>query len=108
MNNKKLVFSTNSDIEIKDEVKDIETVRPNEQHLRIYLDAKSRKGKIVTLIKGFVGKKEDLKELGKNLKTKCGVGGTSKNGEILIQGNFRKKIIEILKTDGYNVKRVGG
>ncbi len=107
MNNKKIVFSTNSDVKIEKE-NVTKTLPPSEQYLKIYLDKKGRKGKIVTLIRGFVGCKKDLKKISKRLKISCGVGGTAKNGEILIQGNFRKKIIEILKDDEYNVKRVGG
>ncbi|MDA3871659.1 MAG: translation initiation factor [Candidatus Marinimicrobia bacterium] len=109
MKNKKIVFSTNSDLKIDEEKeKVIKKLRPSDQHLKIYLDRKGRKGKIVTLIKGFVGDKKDFKEMSKKLKKSCGVGGTAKNGKILIQGNFRENIIEILKSDGYNVKRVGG
>ncbi len=109
MKNKKIVFSTNSNLKIDDKKEGvIKKLRPSNQNLKIYLDRKGRKGKIVTLIKGFVGDKEDLKKMSKRLKKSCGVGGTAKNGEVLIQGNFREKIIEILKSDGYNVKRVGG
>ncbi|MEA3500147.1 MAG: translation initiation factor [Candidatus Marinimicrobia bacterium] len=109
MNNKKIVFSTNSDLEIDKENEEVKKkLPPTEQYLKIYLDSKGRKGKIVTLIRGFVGSKKDLKEMSKRLKKSCGVGGTAKDGEILIQGNFREKIIDILKSDGYNVKRVGG
>ena len=109
MKNKKIVFSTNSNVKIDEENENnIKKLPPNEQYLKIFLDRKGRKGKIVTLIKGFVGTKKDLKEMSKSLKKKCGVGGTVKDNEMLIQGNFREKIIEILKNDGYNVKRVGG
>ena len=77
--------------------------------IRIYLDRKSRKGKEVTLIKGYEGNQDELKELSKELKSKCGVGGSSKNGEIILQGNHRKKVAEILMSKGFkNVKLAGG
>ena len=65
-------------------------------------------GKVATLVKGFIGSEADLKALGKLLKSKCGVGGSAKDGEIIIQGNMREKVMEILKKEGYNYKRVGG
>lgn len=101
------VFSTNSDFDL-DQNEDQETIAPNEQRLEAMFSNKGRGGKTVTVIKGFEGAEEDLKALGKKLKTKCGVGGSIKDGEIIIQGKFRDKIMEILKTEGYNVKRVGG
>jgi len=81
---------------------------PNEQLLELYIDKKQRKGKVATVIKGFVGQQEDLKALEKALKAKCGVGGSSKDGEIIIQGNLRDKVDVLLKAEGYKTKKVGG
>lgn len=99
------VYSTNPDFEYEtDEDENIETLPPDRQKLRITLDKKARKGKSVTLITGFVGTNEDLKELGKLLKSKCGVGGTAKDNEILIQGDFREKVRKILIDKNYKVR----
>jgi len=104
-----VVFSTDPDFEYKhDEEDQEETIAPSVQKLYVSLDRKNRKGKAVTLVTGFHGNEEDLKSLGKNLKSKCGVGGTVKEGIILIQGDFRDRIINLLKAEGYNVKRSGG
>jgi translation initiation factor 1 len=105
-----LVFSTNPNQELDtfQESEENETLVNAKQDLRILLDKKQRRGKEVTLITGFIGKEDDLKELGKKIKTKCGVGGSVKNGEILIQGDFRHKIFEILSTDEYKVKKING
>ena len=104
-----VVFSTNPDFSFEHNGDDeTETVAANKQDLRVTLDKKQRKGKSVTLVTGFVGKEDDLKELGKLLKTKCGVGGTVKDGEILIQGDFRDKILQLLLGMGYKAKKAGG
>lgn len=103
-----IVFSTNPDFDYdKGKQEEQETLPANQQDLRVLLDRKKRKGKTVTLVTGFVGSENDLKVLGKALKSKCGVGGTVKDGEIIIQGDFCKRIIELLKADGYKVKRSG-
>lgn len=99
------VYSTKSDYDYEyDDFEEEETLPPNKQNLIVKLDNKKRKGKTVSLISGFIGSQEDLKELSKILKTKCGVGGSAKENEILIQGNFKDRIIEILKSLKYNVK----
>ncbi len=103
-----VVYSTDNDYSYdyeNDEEPD--TLPPGEQHLKVQLDKKARSGKQVTLVNGFIGTEEDFKLLGKLLKSKCGVGGSVKNGEILIQGDFRNKVVEVLQKEGYNVKRVG-
>lgn len=101
------VFSTNDSFDYNKE-EQIETLAPKKQFLEALFSNKGRGGKTVTVITGFVGSETDLKSLGKLLKTKCGVGGSVKDNEIIIQGNYRDKIMEILKKEGYNVKRVGG
>ena len=97
-----VVYSTNPDFNyITDVEEEIETLDKSKQKLRVTIEKKGRGGKTVTVITGFVGNENDLKTLGKLLKTKCGVGGSVKEGEILIQGEFKQRIIELLKTEGY-------
>jgi len=104
-----MVYSTNPDFEYDyDEEAEAETLPPNQQDLRVMLDRKNRKGKAATLVTGFVGTEDDLKALGKMLKTKCGVGGSAKEGEIIIQGDVRDKVLNLLKDAGYKAKKSGG
>ena len=103
-----IVFSTDPGFVYEDESEEIVSLPNNRQILKVQLDKKQRGGKAVTLVTNFVGKEEDLADLGKMLKTKCGVGGSVKEGEILIQGDFRKKVMELLQKEGYKVKQVGG
>ncbi len=104
-----MVYSTNPDFEYDTEGdEEEETLPPNQQNLRVMLDKKNRKGKAATLVTGFVGTDDDLKTLGKMLKTKCGVGGSTKDGEVIIQGDVRDKVLDLLKNAGYKAKKSGG
>lgn len=106
---KGVVFSTNPDFEYNyNDDEEQETLPPQQQNLRVLIDRKKRKGKEVTLVTGFVGTTEDLKDLGKFLKSKCGVGGSVKDGEILIQGNHKEKALKLLLDKGYKAKPSGG
>lgn len=104
-----VVYSTNQDFEFELDGNDgIDTLPPQQQNLKVMLDKKSRGGKQVTLIDGFTGSDDDLKDLGKLLKNKCGVGGSAKDGQILIQGDHRDKVLQILIQEGYKAKKSGG
>ncbi len=104
-----VVYSTNPDYDYDHENEEVETLPNQQQKLRVMIDRKKRKGKEVTLVTGFIGKEEDMKALGKLLKSKCGVGGSAKDGEIIIQGNNKQKVIDLLKKEGYSqTKGVGG
>lgn len=103
-----MVYSTNPDFSYESEdAAQEETLPAREQDLRVWRDRKGG-GKQVTVVRGFVGTDEDLKALGKQLKTRCGVGGSTKNGEILIQGDVRDKAVEYLRSEGYSAKPAGG
>jgi translation initiation factor 1 len=107
-NREGVVYSTGSDFNfVYKGTDESETLPPKQQLLYISLD-RARAGKVVTVITGFVGKTEDLEALTKTLKSKCGVGGSAKDGEMLIQGDVREKIIVILEKEGYKYKRKGG
>ncbi len=101
-----VVFSTNPDFTYEEEaVQEEETLEPSKQNLIVKIDRKGRAGKQVTLVTGFIGTADDLAELGRTLKVKCGVGGSAKDGEITIQGDFRDRVVTLLKDMGYRAKR---
>ncbi len=108
-NREGIVYSTNPGYNFassKDEM--TASIPAQQQDLRVFLDRKQRAGKTVTIVRGFKGKSDDLEELGKTLKSKCGTGGTVKDGEILVQGDFRDKIVLMLQSMGFKVKKAGG
>lgn len=108
-NREGIVYSTNPDFEFeKAGAEKSEALAPAAQLLYVWLDSKSRKGKTVTLVRGYKGSEEDLELLGRSLKTHCGTGGSVKEGEIIIQGDFREKVVAYLSKGGYKVKRAGG
>ncbi len=102
-----VVFSTNPDFEYDTgEPQEQQTLPPSRQDLRVWRDTKGRAGKVATVVRGFVGTEEDLQQLGRTLKKGCGVGGSVKDGEIIIQGDCRDRAVEILQREGYRCKRV--
>ena len=106
-NRKGMIYSTNPNFEFEYDNEKMDTLANNQQNLKVCID-KHRAGKIAVILKGFVGNTDDLKALSKILKARCGVGGSTKNGEIIIQGDIRDKVMDILTKEGYNYKRVGG
>ena len=108
-NREGVVYSTNPEFEYNERNSFFqETIPNNQQNLTVLLDRKSRAGKVVTLVQGFIGLDSDCKELAKKLKTHCGVGGSQKDGEIIIQGDFKEKVYQLLIKEGYKVKKSGG
>lgn len=104
-----MVYSTDPDFEYDTAgEQEPETLVPERQNLRIWLDRKHRGGKTVTIVRGFVGREADLAELGRMLKSKCGTGGSAKDGEIIIQGDRRDRVAELLTAAGYVCKKAGG
>ena len=104
-----VVYSTSSDFEYDDEQEEAETLPPQEQRVKVRTEKKGRKGKTAVVVDGFVGSDQDLKDLAKELKSACGTGGSAKEGQIIIQGEMRSKIVELLKEKGYsNTKQAGG
>lgn len=103
-----VVYSTSDEFDYSSREAEETTLAPQQQNLKVQLDKKSRGGKQVTLITGFVGSDDNLKELGKLIKNKCGVGGSAKDGEIIVQGDHREKVLEILVQNGYKAKKSGG
>jgi translation initiation factor 1 len=103
-----VVYSTNPSFQSDEHHEDSVTLPPAQQNLRVLIDRKQRGGKQVTLVTGFSGTDEDLQSLAKMLKTKCGVGGAAKDGEILIQGDVRQKVLKLLTESGYKAKAAGG
>jgi translation initiation factor 1 len=105
---KNIVYSTNPDFEFSfEEGETAENLPPQQQQLRVFIDRKNRKGKSVTIVSGFEGSEKELKSLGKQLKSQCGVGGSVKEGEIVLQGEWAEKVLDILQKDGYQCKRSG-
>ena len=103
-----MVYSTNQDFAYEQKSdKSLPSLKNSMQNLKVSLDKSGRAGKQVTLITGFLGSGSDLDQLAKLLKGKCGVGGSSKNGEILIQGDLRDRVVQILTSEGYKAKRIG-
>jgi len=103
-----LVYSTNPNLKIEEEEEQVQSLAPNQQDIKVFIEKNNRGGKIVSIVRNFIGNDNDLELLGKELKNKCGTGGSVKDGEIIIQGDFREKIVQILIQKGYKAKKAGG
>mgnify|MGYP001400366434 FL=1 len=106
--NRGFVYSTDPNFSFEQEQENVETLLPAQQKLRIKLDSKNRGGKTVTLVDGFIGKADDLEDLGKKLKSFCGTGGSAKDGEIIVQGDQRDKVLQWLLKNGYSQTKKSG
>lgn len=107
-NREGVVYSTNPEFNYFENMPGLQATLPNEeQNLLVRIERKGRGGKVVTIVEGFTGTAEDLKDLGKMLKNKCGVGGSEKDGEIIIQGDVKDKAFQILLEHNYRVKKSG-
>ncbi len=106
--NRGFVYSTDPNFSFEQEQENVETLLPAQQKLRVKLDAKNRSGKTVTLVDGFTGKSADLEALGKKLKSFCGTGGSAKDGEIIVQGDQRDKVLQWLLKNGYSQTKKSG
>ena len=102
------VYSTDPNFSFEQEQENEETLLPAQQKLRVKLDSKNRGGKTVTLVDGFIGKADDLEDLGKKLKSFCGTGGSAKDGEIIVQGDQRDKVLQWLLKNGYSQTKKSG
>lgn len=105
---KNIIYSTNPDFSYEDGHDETVTLPPQQQNIKVQREKKGRGGKEVTMVRGFVGSEEDLKDLGKDLKKRCGVGGSAKDGEIIIQGDHADKVTQLLIKAGYKAKKSGG
>ncbi len=103
-----IVYSTNPDFQFSSPAEAQQTLPPARQTLYVWIDSKARKGKTVVIVRGFTGTTSDLEDLARQLKSKCGTGGSAKDGEIIIQGDFRNKVIQVLNGLGYRTKKAGG
>lgn len=99
------MFSTDPNFSFEEEKENVDTLPPAQQRLRVKLETKHRAGKTVTLVEGFAGKDEDREELGKKLKNYCGTGGSAKDGEIIVQGDHRDKVLQWLLKNGYSLSK---